>query len=178
VCICGCCTPDHSHGRGCDATHALAQPDPGPHSCTTRGTRARSPPAHPSKCIRGCSAPDHSQLDSQSTWFHRIQLGLSRGCLSWLQCVRSFAQPQVGPDSITLARSRTNATTRDPVKLFWSPLFRTVDVMGTSSRLSPLLEVSRLFMSFVGARVPVTRSRTLLITLDSARVRTTIPYLD
>jgi len=50
--------------------------------------------------------------------------------------------------------------------------------MGTSSCLSPLLEVSRLFMSFVGARVPVTRLRTLLITLDSARVRTTVPYLD
>jgi len=34
------------------------------------------------------------------------------------------------------------------------------------------------FMSFVGARVPVTQSQTLLITLDSARVRTTVPYLD
>jgi len=178
VCICGCCVPDHSHGRGRDSTHALAQPDPGPHSCTTRGTRARSPLAHPSKCIRGCSAPDHSRLDSQSTWSHRIRLGLSRRCLSWLQCARSFAQAQVGPDSITLARSRANATTRDPVKLFRSPLFRTLHVMGTSSHPSPLLEVSCLFMSFVGAWVPVTRLRTLLITLGSARVCTTVPYLD
>jgi len=70
---------------------------------------------------------------------------LACGCLSWLQCARSFTQAQIGPDSITLAHSRANATTRDPVKLFWSPLFRTIDVMGTSSRLSPLLEVSRLF---------------------------------
>jgi len=38
----------------------------------TRGTRVRLPLAHLSKCIRGCSAPDHSRLDSQSTWLRHV----------------------------------------------------------------------------------------------------------
>jgi len=140
MCIRGCCAPDHSHGHGHDSTHSLAQSDPRPHSCTTQGTCVRSPLAHLSKCIRGCSAPDHSRLNSQSTWSCHIRLGLSCRCLSWLQCARSFAQAQVGPDSITLAHSRTNATTCDPVKPFRSSLFHTLHVMGTSLRPSPLLE--------------------------------------
>jgi len=140
VCIHGCCAPDLLHRCGRDSTHSLTQSDPGPHLCTTRGTCARLPLAHPLKCICGCSTPDHSRLDSRSTWSHCIRLGLSHGCLSWLQCARSFTQAQVGPDSITLARSHANATTRDPVKLFQSSLFRTLHVMGTSSRPSPLLE--------------------------------------
>jgi len=140
MCIHGCCAPDHSHRRGRDSTHLLAQSDPGPHLCTTRGTRARSPLAHPSKCIRGCSVPNHSRLDLQSTWSHCIRLGFSGGCLSWLQCTRSFTQAQVGPNLITLARSRANATTHDPVKPFRSSLFHTLHIMGTSSRPSPLSE--------------------------------------
>jgi len=140
MCIHGCCAPNHSHGRGHDSTHSLAQSDPGPHLCTTQGTRTCSPLAHPSKCIRGCSMPDHSRLNSQSTWSHHIQLGLLCGCLLWLQCTQLFTQAQVGPDSITLTRSHANATTHDPVKLFWSSLFCTLHVMGTSSRPSPLLE--------------------------------------
>jgi len=87
-----------------------------------------------------CAQSLTTRLDLQSTWSHRIRLGFSGGCLSWLQCTRSFTQAQVGPDLITLARSRANATTHNPVKPFRSSLFHTLHIMGTSSRPSPLSE--------------------------------------